>query len=73
MELGIVEFILNQKEYRLAIVESDDDVPNDIEYFMFKSDVKNLEKGLEKAGKETIDEKLFQFAIEKNVIRRKKL
>lgn len=72
MELGIVEFELGNKHYRVAIVESEEDVVDDVDYYLFKSDVKNLEKGLQKSGKDSIDEKLLQFAIEKNVFKTKR-
>lgn len=72
MELGIVEFELGNKHYRVSIVESEEDVNDDVDYYMYKTDVKNLEKGLLKVGKDFIDEKLLQFAIEKNVLKTKR-
>lgn len=71
MELGVVEFTIGQKVYTAAIVETEEDVPDDVDYFLYKTDVKTLEKGLQKSGKDSIDEKLFQFALEKNVFKQK--
>lgn len=72
MELGVIEFELSNKHYRVAIVENEEDVKDDVDYYMYRTDVKSLEKGLQKAGKESIDDKLFQFALEKNVFKTKR-
>lgn len=71
MELGVVEFEVGGKTYKCSVIESQEDIANDIDFYMYKADVRNLENGLKKAGKESIDEKIFQFAIDKNVLKRK--
>lgn len=72
MELGVVEFTIGEKTYKVSIVESEEDITDDVDYYLFKSDVKTLERGLQKADKSAIDEKLLQFAIEKNVFKTKR-
>lgn len=72
MELGVVEFTIGEKTYKVSIIESEEDITDDVDYYLFKSDVKTLERGLQKADKSAIDEKLLQFAIEKNVFKTKR-
>lgn len=72
MELGVVEFTIGEKTYKVSIIESEEDITDDVDYYLFKSDVKTLERGLQKADKSVIDEKLLQFAIEKNVFKTKR-
>lgn len=72
MELGIVEFTLGDRNIRVSIIENEEDVLDDVDYYMYRTDVKSLEKGLAKAGRNSIDEKMFQFALEKNVFKTKR-
>lgn len=68
----MVEFEISQKTSRVAIIQSEDDIPLDVDYYMLPNDVHRLEQGMKKAGKEVVDETLFNFALDKGVIHRVK-
>ena len=67
----IVEFNLRGSSEYIYLMKQDKGlIPKNVDYYMFLSDVPKIEKGLQKVGRLTLNEKLLDFAIKSGMVKR---